>query len=67
VVGDNTWIARCTGGQAPNHAAGLLLANWFVTYVWMSTRFKKGIDNNVAPHEGLETLGEAAVKSGKLS
>ncbi|KAJ5370085.1 uncharacterized protein N7496_006177 [Penicillium cataractarum] len=63
-------LRAAPGGQVPNHAASLLLANWFIAYVWMSTRFKKislGIDNNVAPREDLAILGEAAVKSGKLS
>ncbi|KAJ5768763.1 hypothetical protein N7520_003322 [Penicillium odoratum] len=53
-----------------NHVATLLLANWALAYVFMSTRYTKiylGIDNNVAPREGLATRGEDAVKSGKIS
>ncbi|KAJ5112917.1 hypothetical protein N7456_001451 [Penicillium angulare] len=47
----------------------LLLVNWFFAYGVMSTRVTKtrlGIDNNVAPREDLATLGEAAVKAGKI-
>ncbi|KAJ5689823.1 hypothetical protein N7462_004215 [Penicillium macrosclerotiorum] len=54
----------------PNHAALLLLANWAIAYLWMSTRIPKillGIDNNVAPREDLTKYGEEAVKLGKIS
>ncbi|KAJ5260528.1 Glycoside hydrolase family 28 [Penicillium angulare] len=57
------------GVPTPNHAATLLLVNWFFAYGVMSTRVTKTrlrIDNNVAPREDLATLGEAAVKSGKI-
>ncbi|KAJ5880483.1 uncharacterized protein N7473_011536 [Penicillium subrubescens] len=41
-----------------------------IAYFWTSTtRLQKiclGIDNNVAPREDFATLGEAAVKSGKV-
>ena len=74
------------GERIPNHAALLLLGNWFYAYGVLSTRVAKtklgewhpimsqnrdltfllGIDNNVAPREDLQTLGEAAVKAGKI-
>ncbi|KAF7713424.1 Uncharacterized protein PECH_001566 [Penicillium ucsense] len=57
-------------GRIPNRAASLLLANWVIAYLWMSTRYAKialGIDNNIAPREDLATIGEAAVQSGKIS
>lgn len=74
------------GERIPNHAALLLLGNWFYAYGVLSTRvaktklgewhrilsqdqdliFLSGIDNNVAPREDLQTLGEAAVKAGKI-
>jgi uncharacterized MAPEG superfamily protein len=63
-------LRAAPGGLVPNHAASLLLANWVIAYFWTSTRLQKislGIDNNVAPMEDLATLGQAAVKSGKVS
>ncbi|KAJ5660727.1 uncharacterized protein N7484_000099 [Penicillium longicatenatum] len=62
-------LRAAPGGQVPNHAATLLLANWALAYGLMSTRLTKlyyGIDNNAAPREDLATFGEAAVKAGKL-
>ncbi|KAJ5937037.1 hypothetical protein N7466_003487 [Penicillium verhagenii] len=62
-------LRAAPGAQVPNHAATLLIANWVWAYALMSTRGTKmrlGIDNNVAPRENLATLGEAAVKAGKI-
>jgi hypothetical protein len=62
-------LRAAPGGQVPNYAATLLLANWALAYGLMSTRLTKlyyGIDNNAAPREDLATFGEAAVKAGKL-
>ncbi|CAL5869956.1 uncharacterized protein PFLUO_LOCUS4189 [Penicillium psychrofluorescens] len=57
-------------GQAPqNHASTLLLANWALAYVLMSTRVQKnfyGLDHNVMPRDDLSKYGEAAVQAGKL-
>lgn len=62
---------RAAPGQAvPNNAPALLVANWLLAYVLMSTRGSKiyyGLDNNVAPREDLSKYGEAAVQAGKLS
>ncbi|KAF3387460.1 hypothetical protein F1880_001454 [Penicillium rolfsii] len=63
-------LRAAPGGQVPNHAASLLLANWVIAYLWTSNRLHRislGIDNNVAPREDLATQGQAAVKAGKLS
>ncbi|CAI7573080.1 unnamed protein product [Penicillium manginii] len=62
---------RATPGQAvPNHATSFLLANWVLAYVLMSTRgtkFRLGLDHNVAPREDVSKYGEAAVQAGKIS
>ena len=56
--------------NAPNHAAGYLIANYILAFGLMSTRGAKvrlGIDHNVAPREDVAKYGEAAVQSGKIS
>ncbi|KAJ5086263.1 hypothetical protein NUU61_007570 [Penicillium alfredii] len=63
-------LRAAPGQQPPNHASAFLVANWLFAYVLMSTRgskFRYGIDNNVAPREDLSKYGEAAVQAGKLS
>ncbi|KAJ5131659.1 hypothetical protein N7448_005817 [Penicillium atrosanguineum] len=63
-------LRAAPGEQAPNFAAGFLVANWVFAYALMSTRGTKmryGLDNNVAPREDLSKYGEAAVKAGKIS
>jgi hypothetical protein len=63
-------LRAAPGEQAPNFAAGFLVANWALAYGLMSTRGSKmyyGLDHNVAPREDLSKYGEAAVKAGKIS
>lgn len=65
-----TLVLGASPGQAPpNHASALLLANWALAYVVMSTRVQKffyGLDHNVMPRDDLSNYGEAAVRAGKL-
>ncbi|OQD80103.1 hypothetical protein PENANT_c039G11608 [Penicillium antarcticum] len=62
---------RAAAGQQPaNHAAGLLAANWFLAFCFMSIRGEKvyyGLDHNVSPREDLYKYGERAVQAGKMS
>ncbi|KAJ5248610.1 hypothetical protein N7468_000061 [Penicillium chermesinum] len=62
---------RAAGGSpAPSHAAAFLVGNWVFAHMATNSRWEKmrlGIDNNVAPREDLATIGEAAVKEGKIS
>ncbi|KAJ5808966.1 hypothetical protein N7474_010235 [Penicillium riverlandense] len=62
-------LAAAPGQTPPNHASTLLLANWALAYVLMSTRAQKffyGLDHNVMPRDDLSKYGEAAVQAGKL-
>ncbi|KAJ5761807.1 uncharacterized protein N7511_005189 [Penicillium nucicola] len=62
---------RAAAGQQPaNHAAGLLAANWFFAFCFMSIRGEKAyyrLDHNVSPREDLYKYGDRAVQAGKLS
>ncbi|KAJ5715658.1 Membrane-associated eicosanoid/glutathione metabolism (MAPEG) protein [Penicillium malachiteum] len=62
-------LSSIPGVQTPNYVATYLLVNWALAYIFMSPRGAKiyyGVDNNVSPREDLRTLGEAAVRTGRL-
>ncbi|KAH6670801.1 hypothetical protein B0J14DRAFT_597084 [Halenospora varia] len=51
-------------------AASLLLTNWFIAYIVLSTRFikhKYRLDHNVCPREDTAKYGPEMVKQGKIT
>jgi hypothetical protein len=58
------------GLQPSNHAAGFIITNFFISYIFTASRpFKAyyGFDHNVCPREDLTKYGDALVQKGRLS